>query len=246
MGVQTRLDLEEEFMDNLARPPIEHGPGDTFVRDILSGGSLDIVAPLLSFLTNNRDRPHLRAAGKSARTGLLADIAHFMHISHGRHPGLLDYAGQKIVDDAARNWLVQAIDGMLGERAFLNRLTVTAGPIRRLSGQEKVNALVESQAKNFQMLASSDRKGCSSGAAIAFVLDWHQTRPLLDVIAYEMGLEPTAVTLPTVTQCVQFVHNLDHGEAYRRAMAFGADQTLTQQRCLWQLVVARHIEMLAA
>ncbi|MFN3618875.1 DUF6975 family protein [Sphingorhabdus sp.] len=233
-------------MDNLARPPLHHGQSDIFVRNIMSDGSLNVVAPLLSFLTNKRDKPHFRAQGKSARTALLADISHFMHISHGRHPGIIDYAAQKIVDEAARNWLVQAIDGMLGERAFLNRLTVTAGPIRRLSGQDKVNALVESQAKNFQLLATSDRKGCSSGAVIAFVLDWHQTRPLLDIVAYEMGLAHSPVTLPSVTECVQLVEKLEHNEGYRRAMAFGADQTLAQQRCLWQLVVARHVEMLAA
>lgn len=233
-------------MDNLARPPLEYGLGDAFVRSILSDGSLTVVAPLLSFLANRHDKPHLRPPGKSARAALLADISHFMHISHGRHPGLIEYAAQKIVDDAARDWLVQAIDGMLGERAFLNRLTVTAGPIRRLNSQNKVNALVESQAKNFQMLATSDRKGCSAGAAITFVLDWQQTRPLLDIVAHEMGLAPTPVNLPPVAECAKLAQKLDQAEGYRRAMAFGANQTLAQQRGLWQLIVARHVEMLAA
>ena len=233
-------------MDNLARPPLVNDVDDAFVRNILSDGSLPVVAPLVAFLSDSQLRPVLRASGKAAKAALLADIAHFMHISHGRHPGLVDYAAHKIVDDAARNWMIQAIDGMLGERAFLNRLTVTAGPIRRLTGQDKVNALVEGQAKNFQMLATSDRKGCAAGAAIAFVLDWHQTRPLFDIVAYQMGLEPTTTTLPSVAECAQFAERLDRGASYRRAMAFGADQTLAQQRCLWQLIVARHVEMLAA
>lgn len=233
-------------MDNLARPPLVNDIDDAFVRNILSDGSLAVVAPLVAFLSNGQLRPVLRASGKAAKAALLADIPHFMHISHGRHPGLVDYAAHKIVDDAARNWMIQAIDGMLGERAYLNRLTVTAGPIRRLTGQDKVNALVEGQAKNFKMLATSDRKGCAAGAAIAFVLDWHQTRPLLDIVAHQMGLEPPTPTLPSVDECTQFAETLDRGASYRRAMTFGADQTLAQQRCLWQLIVARHVEMLAA
>lgn len=233
-------------MDNLARPPLVNDVDDAFMRSILSDGSLPVVAPLVAFLSEDNLRPVLRASGKVAKAALLADIAHFMHIPHGRHPGLVDFAAQKIVDDAARHWIIQAIDGMLVERIFLNRLTVTAGPIRRLSGQDKVNSLVESQAKNFQMLATSDRKGCSAGAAIAFILDWNQTRPLLDIVAYQMGLEPPTPTLPSVAECAQFAARLDHGLSYRRAMAFGADQTLAQQRCLWQLIVARHVEMLAA
>lgn len=233
-------------MDNLARPYLDNEIGDPFVRNILSDGSLPVVTPLITFLGNGVNRPQLRASGRAAKAGLLADIAHFMHISHGRYPGLVEHAAQRVEDNSARLWLVQAIDGMLGERAYLNRLTINAGPIRRLAGQDKVNALVESQAKNFEMLATSDRKGCPSGAAIAFVLDWLQTRPLLDIVAQETGVDASTSNLPTVQECVQLVRTLDRNPSYRRAMAFGADQTLAQQRGLWQLVVARHVEMLAA
>jgi hypothetical protein len=38
---------------------------------------------------------------------------------------------------------------------------------------------------------------------------------------------------------------LDDGAGYRRAMAFGSQQLLAQQRGLWQLIAARHAEMLA-
>lgn len=231
-------------MDNLARPPASDDLGSTFVRHILSNGSLDIVTPLIKFLTDGPDRPQLRLSGKNARTALLADISHFMHILHGRHPGVIEYAAQN-ADGAAQAWLIKAMDGMLAERIYLNTLTVTAGPIRRLPGQDKISLLVESQAKNFQMLASSDRLGCSPGAAISFVLDWHQTRPLLDIVAREMGLMPTSLILPSVLQCQQLADKLNRDAGYRRAMAFGADQTLAQQRGLWQLIIARHVEMLA-
>lgn len=232
-------------MDNLARPNPNNCPGDSLVHDIIADGSLTVVAPLQHFLQSSGNRNDLRSPVKAARAALLADISHFMHISHGRHPGIVDYAAHKIIDDAARNWLVQAIDGMAAERAFLNKLTVTAGPIRRLSGQDKVNALVENQAKSFQMLTTSDRKGCPAGAAIAFVVDWHQTRILLDMVAYEIGVDPAPLLLPSIEACTELTGQLDDGAAYRRAMAFGAQQILAQQRGLWQLIVARHIEMLA-
>jgi hypothetical protein len=204
-------------MDNLARPHLDDAFGASFVRTILSEGSLPVVAPLLAFLGNNGERPDLRLPAKAARAALLADIAHFMNISHGRHPGIVDYAAHKIVDDAARKWLVQAIDGVSAERTYLNKLTVTAGPIRRLNGQDKITALIEGQSKNFEMLATSDRKGCPAGAAIAFVVDWHQTRALLDRVALNIGLEAAPVALPSVDDCM-----------------------------MWQLLAARHIEMLAS
>lgn len=232
-------------MDNLARPSADDDASDAFVRHILTDGSLIAVTPILAFLSHFQQQPQLRASGKSARTGLLADISHFMHVAHGRHPGLIDHAAHKIVDDAARAWLIKAMDGMFVERAFLNKLTVTAGPIRRLSGHEKVSALVEGQARNFQMLATSDRRGCAAGAAVAFILDWHQTRPLLEIAALEMGLATPEVTLPSIAECTELVANLDENAAFRRAMAFGAEQTLAQQRGLWQLVVARHIELVS-
>lgn len=232
-------------MDNLARPQLDDAFGDTFVRTILSDGSLPVVKPLLAFLGNHGERPDLRSPVKTARVALLADIAHFMNISHGRHPGIVDYAAHKIVDDAARKWLIEAIDGMAAERSFLNELTVTAGPIRRLTGQDKITALIEGQAKNFEMLATSDRKGCPTGAAIAFVVDWHQTRALLDQVALHIGLEAPSTTLPSVEQCSKLAEQLDDGAGYRRAMSFGSGQLLAQQRGLWQLLAARHAEMMA-
>ena len=232
-------------MDNLARPQLDNAFGVSFVRTILSEGSLPVVAPLIAFLGNGSERPDLRSPAKAARAALLADIAHFMNISHGRHPGIVDHAAHKIVDDAARKWLIQAIDGVASERAYLNRLTVTAGPIRRLSGQDKITALIEGQSKNFEMLATSDRRGCPAGAAIAFVVEWHQTRALLDRVALNIGLEASPLSLPSVEECQRLAQQLDDGASYRRAMAFGSEQLLAQQRGLWHLIAARHVEMLA-
>ncbi len=231
-------------MNNLARPEMDADFGSTFVRTVTSGGSLAVVEPLMAFLGDRGDRPDLRAPVKNARAALIADVAHFINISHGRHPGIIDYAAHKIVDDAARRWMVDAIDGFAAERAFLNRLTVEAGPIRRHTGQDKITALITVQSKNFEMLATSDRKGCPAGAALAFVIDWHHTRPLLDRIALHIGMEPPMLSLPDVATCAALVAKLVNNDAYRRAMGFGADQLLAQQRGLWQLIAARHAETL--
>jgi hypothetical protein len=232
-------------MDNLARRKLDDAFGVTFVRAISSDGSLPVIAPLIAFLGSGSERPDLRSAAKAARAALLADIAHFMNISHGRHPGIVDFAAHKIVDDAARKWLIAAIDGFAAERAYLNDLTVTAGPIRRLNGQDKITALIEGQSKSFEMLATSDRKGCPAGAAIAFVVDWHQTRGLLDRVALNVGLDAAAVNLPGVDACTKLADKLGADPAYRRAMSFGSQQLLAQQRGLWQLIAARHDEMRA-
>jgi hypothetical protein len=232
-------------MDNLARGELDVDFGTAFVRNILEDGSAPVIAPLLAFLGDRGDRPDLRAAVKNARGALIADIAHFINISHGRHPGIIDHAANKIVDDAARKWLVEAIDGFAAERRFLNALTVAAGPIRRHVGQDKITALIAGQSKNFEMLATSDRRGCPAGAALAFVIDWQQSRPLLDRIALHIGMEPRPVTLPLVPDCTRLANGMSNDDAQARAMGFGAQQMLAQQRGLWQLIAARHAETLA-
>lgn len=233
-------------MDNLARPELVSDFGSLFVDAVLGDGSLAVIAPLAGFITEGSMRPDLRSPYKYARGALVADVAHFINISHGRHPGVIDYAAHKITDDAARKWLIRAIDAFAVERACLNALTVAAGPERRHSGENKVAALISGQAKNFEMLASSDRKGCPAGAAIAFVIDWQRSRPLLSAVALHVGLDVPPCTLPSADECSDVAEKLGATESYCRAMRFGADQILAQQRGLWQLIAARHAETLAA
>lgn len=233
-------------MDNLARPDIISDFGSLFADAVLADGSLGVTAPLTGFISEGASRPDLRSPFKYARGALVADVAHFINISHGRHPGVIDYAAHKIVDDAARQWLIRAIDAFAIERAFLNALTVAAGPERRHSGENKIAALINGQAKNFEMLATSDRKGCPAGAAIAFAIDWQRTRPLLAAVALHVGLDVPPCTLPGPEECGDLAEKLGMSESYRRAMRFGAEQILAQQRGLWQLIAARHAETLAA
>ncbi len=233
-------------MDNLARPDTYGNFGSLFVDAVLTDGSVGVTAPLAQFITDGSTRPDLRSPYKYARGALVADVAHFINISHGRHPGVIDHAAHKIVDDAARKWLIRTIDAFAVERAFLNALTVAAGPERRHNGENKVAALILGQAKNFEMLATSDRKGCPAGAAIAFVIDWQRSRLLLSAVALHVGLDVPPCTLPDIGECCDLAGKLGVTESYRRAMRFGAEQILAQQRGLWQLIAARHTETLAA
>lgn len=232
-------------MDNLARPEKLGEFGPLFVEAVLGDGSVGVTAPLTAFISDSAIRPDLRSPYKYARGALVADVAHFINISHGRHPGIIDHAAHKIVDDAARKWLIRAIDAFTTERAFLNALTVAAGPERRRNGENKVAALITGQSKNFEMLASSDRKGCSAGAAIAFAIDWQRSRPVLAAVALHVGLDVPKCTLPAIDECSDLAERLGTSESYRRAMRFGAEQILAQQRGLWQLIAARHAETLA-
>jgi hypothetical protein len=233
-------------MDNLARPEITRDFGSLFADAVIAGGSLSVTAPLTDFIADGSKRPDLRSPYKYARGALVADIAHFINVSHGRHPGIVDHAAHKIVDDAARKWLIGAIDAFAAERALLNTLTVAAGPERRHNGENKVAALITGQAKNFEMLASSDRQGCPAGAALAFVIDWQRSRPLLNAVALHVGLDAPACKLPGIDECADVAEKLGVSENYRRAMRFGSEQILAQQRGLWQLIAARHAEALAS
>jgi hypothetical protein len=219
--------------------------GQDFLDQVRKGGSIDVAAPLLSFLQRSDTDAPLRPVVKLSRPALKADIAHFLNICFGKHPGIVDHAASKIVDQNARQWLVQAIDGFAVERAFLNRLTVAAGPIHRQLGQERVTALVEGQSHSVEMLATSDRAGCAAGAAIAFVLDWQATRPLLEHIGYALLIDVPECSLPDSAMSLDLVRNLSAQPAVQRALQFGCDQMLGLQRGLWQVISARHQAMLA-
>jgi hypothetical protein len=169
----------------------------------------------------------------------VADIAHFMCVLHGRHPGVIDHAATKTVDDAAREWLIQATDGFAAERGFLTKLTVAAGPISGVSLDDHSNTAVHDQRKALEMLSQSDRSGCAIGAAIALVADWHFIRNILERIALRVGVEARASILPSVEKTSVLNSRLAETPALERALNFGAEQLLNQHRGLWQLLEAR-------
>jgi hypothetical protein len=218
--------------------------GEVFLASAAANGSVCVTAPLVAFLDRSMSAPDLRKSVKNSLPALLADIAHFLNISHGRFPGVIDHAAGKIVDEAARNWLTKATTAFAAERDFLNRLTVAAGPIRRNSDQDKVEALLATQHRSFEMLATSDRRGCPAGAAMAFALDWRATRGLLERAALMLGIEAETCALPLEAATVALADALSGNPAAERAMAFGSEQLLAQQKGLWQLIAARHQAML--
>ena len=219
--------------------------GTQFAELVAAQGSLPVTEPLANFLDKSAYGTDLRSAVKISRPALKADIAHFLNVTHGRHPGIVDHAATKIIEQEAREWLVQSIEAFVLERKFLNQLTVAAGPVHRHVGQDRVNAVVEGQSRSINMLATSDRKGTAVGAAVAFVLDWQATRPLLDRVAISLGIEAPPCALPDPQNSLSLVSDLASSAIIQRAMLFGCEQMLAQQKGLWQLISARHQAILA-
>lgn len=170
----------------------------------------------------------------------IADIAHFLTIIHGRHPGVIDHAATKIVEHGAREWLVQAMDGFITERAFLTRLTVAAGPITNAApGTEASTSAVLGLAKAMDLLAQSGRRGCALGASLALVLDWWSLRPALNAMALRIGMEPPQCRLPDPGATNTLGQDLLAEPERERAIGFGARQLLLQHKGLWTLLESR-------
>jgi hypothetical protein len=216
------------------------GFGGAFAALVAENGSMPVAGPLATFLDRCLTAPAVRKSVKNSLPALLADIAHFLNISHGRYPGVIDHAAGKIVDLEARDWLKAATAAYAAERAFLNRLTVAAGPIRRHSDQDKIEAVLATQHRSFEMLATSDRRGCPIGAAMAFTLDWRDTRVLLEGAAITLGISAESCSLPDHPATIALANSLSGNPAVERAMTFGGEQLLAQQKGLWHLIAARH------
>ena len=172
----------------------------------------------------------------------ISDIAHFLCVLHGRYPGLIDHAARTIRDGAALQWVEQASKAFAEERAFLSRLTSAAGPVSSTTGDEKCTAAFAMQARALEMLASSERKGCPAGAAIAFAEDWLIIRALLAAMAEKLALPVPPHSFPNSFRNASVVDALiAEGQAQERALFFGADQLLLQQHGFWNLLSARSI-----
>ena len=171
----------------------------------------------------------------------LADSAHYLCTLHGRHPGVIDLAATRIVHDAARDWMLSAVDGFAAERLILTQLAVAAGPLPSTPGQPESEAAVVGQRHALDMLARSDRDGCALGAAAALVLDWSGMRSVLDVSAKKWGVTIATSSLPSTVETRAMIESVAVTPAVERAMGFGAQQILNQHRGLWDLLEARHI-----
>lgn len=202
-------------------------------------GSVHIIAPFVKTLSNTINGLNLRDEARKEKPMVVADITHYLCVAHGKHPGIIEHAMSKIIEDCSREWLVKAADGFTRERIYLTELTVAAGPITRIIGQDETDMLIVNQSKHYKMLASSDRNGCSIGAAAAFIMDWHHIRQLMDIIALHLNISIPSSTLPSIHETEKMISEYSTSENITRAINFGADQILSQQRAFWNLIKAR-------
>lgn len=169
----------------------------------------------------------------------LADAVHFLCLLHGRYPGVIDSAARKAVDPASRRWMDEAAQAFAEERAFLSTIAAAAGPMPSTHGQDHCEAAVAAQRRALDMLAESDRHGCAVGAAIALTLDWRTIRVLLDISAQRLDLPAVRCTLPDLRETARLASTVADTPAVERAIAFGAQQLITQHGGLWDLLAAR-------
>ncbi len=186
--------------------------------------------------------PHVRAGALSSGAQAmrnLADAVHFLCLLHGRHPGVIDNAARKAVDPASRQWMNEAADAFVQERAFLSKIASAVGPVPSTQGQAQCEAAVAAQRKAIDMLAESDRHGCAVGAAIALTLDWRTIRVLLDISAQRLDMTPPTCNLPDLRDTARLATTVADSPAVERAMVFGAQQLIVQHSGLWDLMAAR-------
>ncbi|WP_010185783.1 DUF6975 family protein [Sphingomonas sp. PAMC 26605] len=181
----------------------------------------------------------LTAPGVAGRD--LADTVHALCSVHGRLNALFDEAAQRSVDALDQRWMTAAGDAFQIERAYLAHLTAAVGPLPSTPGQAESDAAFAAQRHTFDMLARSDRAGCSTGAALALVIDWHAFRTILDAAAHRAGTTVTPTQLPTLAEAAAIAAAPGASPGVHRAMAFGAQQTFAQHRGLCDLIESRAI-----
>jgi hypothetical protein len=208
-----------------------------------AGGPLT-GALLLERLAEHGSAAHLYAASPRLLRGPtagrdLADLIHYLCVLHGRYPGLIDHAAARVVEPEARAWLTNATYAFAGERAYLARLAVAAGPVPSTPGAGGTDAVVLGQRHAMETLATSERSGCALGAAMALVLDWAAIRTCLDAAAARFGTEAPAYPAADSQAVVRLADQHGASAPVQRALLFGAQQILVQHHGLWDLLEAR-------
>lgn len=169
----------------------------------------------------------------------LADAVHLLCSLYGRHPGLVELALGRAPAGAVRDWLTAASVAFERERLYLVRLTAAVGPLPSTPGSAETEAVLGQQRHAIETLALSERRGCSLGATTALVGDWKAIRAVLDRAAARMGVDVPACSLPSSESLAAVIVAAIDGTAAERALSFGAQQTLLQNRGLFDLLEAR-------
>lgn len=169
----------------------------------------------------------------------IADSIHLLCSVHGHHPGLIEQALGLAPKGPVRQWLGHAADGFERERLYLVRLTAAVGPLPSTPGAAETEATLVAQRHALEILAKSERQGCALGAATALVSDWWPIRRLLDRAAARAGIEAPAPSLPDEASIVAVIDKECDTPASQRALGFGGEQILLQNRGLFDLLEAR-------
>jgi hypothetical protein len=188
------------------------------------------------------DHPHRQAlltAGGPAANRDLADCVHLFCSLYGRYPGLIDIALNNCVAGPVRDWLREASDAYERERLYLVRLTSSVGPLPSTPGAAETESTLVSQRHAIETLARSERRGCALGAATALMADWPAVRAVFDRAADRIGVQKPALTLPEPDSIVGVIGHGTDGLASERALGFGGEQLLLQNRGLFDLLEAR-------
>ena len=188
------------------------------------------------------DNPHRQAlllAGGPAANRDLADCVHLFCSLYGRYPGLIEIALGHCPAGAVRDWLREASDAYERERLYLVRLTATVGPLPSTPGAAETESTLVSQRHAIETLAKSERRGCALGAATALMADWPAVRAVFDRAADRIGMPKPTLTLPDTDSIVRVISDGTDGLSSERALGFGGEQLLLQNRGLFDLLEAR-------
>lgn len=180
----------------------------------------------------------LSAAGPAANRDL-ADCVHLFCSLYGRYPGLIELALAHCPAGAVRDWLREASDAYERERLYLVRLTAAVGPLPSTPGAAETEAAMVGQRHAIETLAKSERRGCALGAATALMGDWPAIRAVLDRAADRIGMQKPQLTLPDQASILRVIDAGTDGPASERALGFGGEQLLLQNRGLFDLLEAR-------
>ena len=169
----------------------------------------------------------------------LADAVHLLCSLYGRHPGLVELALGHAAAGPVRDWLLAASDAFERERLYLVRLTSAVGPLPSTPGSAETESVLGAQRHAIETLALSERRGCALGATTALVADWSMVRAVLDRAAVRMGIDVPGCSLPDTAAVMAVIHAGIDGLAAERALGFGGEQLLLQNRGLFDLLEAR-------
>ena len=82
-------------------------------------------------------------------------------------------------------------------------------------------------------------RGCALGAVTALVADWPSIRAVLDRAAERLGVEVPASAMPDIDSVITVIDQGVDGLGPERALGFGGEQMLLQNRGLIDLIEAR-------